>query len=73
MRNKLIFKLVDPSIECWNRYISMEEKLIILCETLGVQVYNHSSNETDFTKTIFVDYKNTNEINANLFSLLSGT
>ena len=62
MRNKLIFKLVDPSIECWNRYISMEEKLIILCETLGVQVYDHSSNKTEFTKTVFVEFNSSNEI-----------
>ena len=54
MRNKLIFRLVNPTIKSWGKYISLEENLIVLCQTFGVQVYNHSNNETDITKIIFV-------------------
>ena len=62
MRNKLVFKLIDPTIKNWEKYNSLEEKLIVLCHTFGVRVYNHSSNETYFTKIVFVEFKDTNKI-----------
>jgi len=36
MRNKLVFKLIDPTIKNWGRYISLEENMIGLCQTFGV-------------------------------------
>ena len=57
MRNKLVFKLIDPTIKNWEKYISLEENLIGLCQTFGVGVYDHSNYETNFTKTVFVEFK----------------
>ena len=69
MRNKLIFKSIDPTIKNWGKYICLEEKLILLCNTLGVQVCDHSSNETNFSKTVFVEFKDTKEIINCLFQV----
>ena len=57
MRNKLIFKSIDPTIKNWEKYIALEEKLIVLCQTLGVREYDHSSNPTNFTKMFMSSLK----------------
>ena len=57
MRNKLVFKLIDPTIKNWEKFISLEENLIGLCQTFGVRVYDHSNYETDFIKTVYVEFK----------------
>ena len=57
MRNKLVFKLIDPTIKNWEKYVSLEENLIVLCQTLGVRVYDHSNYQTDFTKIVYVEFK----------------
>ena len=62
MFNKLIFKLHNPSIESWDRYASLEEKLIVLCQTFGVRVCEHSNNEADFEKTDYVEFENAKNI-----------
>ena len=62
MRNKLIFKSIDSSIENWEKYISLEEKLIVLCQTFGVRVYDHSSNPTKFTKIVYVEFEDKKDI-----------
>ena len=62
MRNKLVFKLIDPTIKNWEKYISLEENLIGLCQTFGVRVYDHSNYETDFTKTVYVEFKESKNI-----------
>ena len=35
----------------------MEEILIGLCQTFGVRVYDQSNYETNFTKTVYVEFK----------------
>ena len=62
MLNKLVFKLLNPSIESWERYISLEEKIIVLCQTFNVRVYDHSDNYTNFTKNVCVEYQDTKNI-----------
>ena len=62
MRNKLVFKCIDPTIKDWEKYISLEEKLIVICQTFGVQVYDHSSHPTNFTKIVYVEFKDKKDI-----------
>ena len=62
MRNKLVFKLIDPTIKDWEKYIYLEENLITLCQTFGVRVFDHSSYETNFTKTVYVEFKESKNI-----------
>ena len=62
MLNKLVSKLLNPSIESWKRYISLEEKIIVLCQTFNVRVYDHSDNDTNFTKNVCVEYQDTKNI-----------
>ena len=57
MRNKLVYKLINPTIKNWERYISLEENMIGLCQTFGVRVYDQSNYETNFTKTVYVEFK----------------
>ena len=46
MRNKLVFKLLDPTITKWDEYNSCQvKKVISICQTLGVQVYDHFNEE----------------------------
>ena len=62
MRNKLVFKLIDPTIKDWEKYIYLEENLITLCQTFGVRVYDHSSDGTNFTQIVYVEFEDTNAI-----------
>ena len=58
MRNKLVFKLIDPTIKNWRDYNSCEVKNVIsLCQTLGVRVYDHFNEESKFTRHIYVEFK----------------
>ena len=41
MKNKLVFKLVNPEITSWEKFITLQEKIIVLCQTFNVRVYNH--------------------------------
>ena len=62
MRNKLVFKLIDPTIKNWEKYLSLEEKLIALCETFGIRLFDHLNDDTNFSKIIYVEFKDTNTI-----------
>ena len=62
MRNKLIFKLVDPTIESWEKFITLEEKIIVLCQTFNVRVYDHLNDPTNFTQIVYVEFEDTNAI-----------
>ena len=62
MLNKLVFKLLNPSIESWERYISLEEKIIVLCKTFNVRVFDHLNDQTNFTQIVYVEFEDTNSI-----------
>ena len=62
MRNKLVFKLIDPTIKCWEKYISLEENLIVLCQTFNVRVFDHLNDTTNFTQIVYVEFEDTNAI-----------
>ena len=62
MKNKLVFKLVDPTISSWEKFISLEDKIIILCQAFNVRVFDHSNDQTNFVQIVFVEFKETNSI-----------
>ena len=62
MKNKLVFKLVNPTIAGWEKFITLEEKIIVLCKTFNVRVFDHSNDQTNFTQIVYVDFKDINSI-----------
>ena len=62
MKNKLVFKLVNPEITGWEKFVTLEEKIIILCQTFNVQVYDHLNDPTNFTQIVYVEFEETNAI-----------
>ena len=62
MRNKLVFKLVEPTTENWEKYISLEHVIFSICASSGVHVFNHTCDSNNFVVIIDVEYNDTNEI-----------
>ena len=62
MKNKLVFKLVNPEITSWETFISLEEKLIVLCQTFNVRVFDQLNDQTNFTQIVYVEFEDTNSI-----------
>ena len=62
MKNKLVFKLVNPEITSWTKFINLEEKLIVLCQTFNVRVYDHLNDPTNFIQIVYVEFEDTNAI-----------
>ena len=62
MKNKLVFKLVNPEITSWEKFITLEEKIIILCQTFSVRVFDHLNDQTSFTQIVYVEFEDTNSI-----------
>ena len=62
MKNKLVFKLVNPEITSWEKFITLEEKIIVLCKTFNVRVFDHSNDQTNFTQIVYVEFEDTNAI-----------
>ena len=62
MKNKLVFKLVNPEITSWEKFITLEEKIIVLCKTFNVRVFDHLNDQTSFTQIVYVEFEDTNAI-----------
>ena len=62
MKNKLVFKLVNPEITSWEKFITLEEKIIVLCKTFNVRVFDHLNDQTNFTQIVYVEFEDTNAI-----------
>ena len=40
----------------------MEEKIIVLCQTFNVRVYDHLNDPTNFIQIVYVEFEDTNAI-----------
>ena len=62
MKNKLVFKLVNPEITSWEKFITLEEKIIVLCKTFNVRVFDHLNDQINYSQIVYVEFKDTNAI-----------
>ena len=62
MKNKLVFKLISPTTKSWDRFLTLEEKIIVLCKTYNVRVFDHENDKSNFVQNVFVEFKSTNAI-----------
>ena len=58
MKNKLVFKLRDPTEKKWNIYNSLTNDLMELCESREVKVIKTIADDVNYSREVFVEAKN---------------